>query len=148
MLWRSSQLISANPMNLNPSTSRLLLCLVAALPFATLANPVLDGLRSTAKQENPAFKDFSAAAGEKLYTTVGPKQVSCASCHTSSPKNAGKHATTNKPIEPMAPVVNPQRFTDAAKVEKWFKRNCNDALARACTTQEKGDFVAYMLSVK
>ena len=135
-------------MNLKPHTSRLLACLIAALPLVTLANPVLDGLRSTAKQENPAFKDFSAAAGEKLYTTQGPKQVSCSSCHTSSPKNTGKHATTNKAIEPMAPVVNPQRFSDAAKVEKCFKRNCNDALSRACTTQEKGDFVAFMLSVK
>ena len=135
-------------MNLKPHTSRLLACLIVAMPLVTLANPVLDDLRSAAKLENPAFKDFSAAAGEKLYTTIGPKQVSCSSCHTSSPKNAGKHATTNKPIEPMAPVVNPQRFSDPAKVEKWFKRNCNDALSRACTTQEKGDFVAFMLSVK
>jgi len=135
-------------MHFKPHTPLLLVCLIAALPLAGLANPVLDGLQSTAKQENPAFKDFSAAAGEKLYNSAGPKQVSCATCHTSSPKNTGKHATTNKAIEPMAPAVNPQRFSDAAKVEKWFKRNCNDALGRACTTQEKGDFVAYMLSVK
>jgi hypothetical protein len=48
----------------------------------------------------------------------------------------------------MAPSVNPKRFSDAANVEKWFKRNCNDVLKRACSTQEKGDFITYMLSVK
>ncbi|OQW86495.1 MAG: hypothetical protein BWK72_17365 [Rhodoferax ferrireducens] len=122
--------------------------LAVVLPLLANANPILDGYAAQAKAENPAFKDFSAAAGQKLYGTVGPNQLSCASCHTDSPKNAGKHAKTNKAIDPMAPSVNAQRFTDAAKVEKWFKRNCNDALARACTTQEKGDFMAYMLSVK
>ncbi len=135
-------------MKLQRLTTQLLLCLASALPLAAAANPVLDGLRSAAKQENPAFKDFSAAAGERLYTTVGPNKLSCSSCHTPSPKNSGKHATTNKVIEPMAPAVNPQRFSDSAKVEKWFKRNCNDALGRACTTQEKGDFVSWMLSIK
>ena len=128
----------------------LLTCLAAAclMPLAASANPILDGYAAQAKAENPAFKDFSADAGRKLYNNVGPSQLSCASCHTDSPKNAGKHAKTNKAIDPMAPSVNAQRFTDAAKVEKWFKRNCNDALARACTTQEKGDFITYVLSVK
>lgn len=128
----------------------LLACLAATLtlPLAAAANPILDGYRTTAKQENAAFKDFSAAAGQKLYTTVGPNQLSCSSCHTDSPKATGKHAKTNKVIEPLAPSANPKRFSDAAQVEKWFKRNCNDALARACTTQEKGDFMTYVLSVK
>ncbi|MGZ3790026.1 MAG: DUF1924 domain-containing protein, partial [Bacteriovorax sp.] len=35
-----------------------------------------------------------------------------------------------------------------AKVQKWFKRNCNDVLERVCTPQEKGDFVKYMMSIK
>ena len=122
--------------------------LAVALPLLVSANPILNGYATQAKAENPAFKEFSASAGQKLYSTQGPNQLSCASCHTDSPKNAGKHAKTNKAIDPMAPSVNAQRFTDAAKVEKWFKRNCNDALARACTTQEKGDFMAYVLSVK
>jgi hypothetical protein len=128
--------------------SALLTCLALALPIAANANAVLDGYHTQAKQESAAFKEFSAAAGEKLYTTVGPNQLSCSSCHTSSPKNIGKHAKTNKAIEPMAPSVNPKRFSDAANVEKWFKRNCNDALGRACTAQEKGDFMTYVMSVK
>jgi len=121
--------------------------LALVLPLATSANPVLDDYKAQARQENPAFKEFSVDAGRKLYTTVGPAQISCSSCHTDSPKNAGKHAKTNKVIEPLAPAVNPKRFAELANVEKWFRRNCNDVLGRACTTQEKGDFVAYVSSV-
>jgi mono/diheme cytochrome c family protein len=128
--------------------AHLIATLAITLPVLANANAILDGYKAQAKQENAAFKDFSAAAGQKIYTTVGPNQLSCSSCHTDSPKNEGKHAKTNKVIDPMAPSVNPKRFTDLAQVEKWFKRNCNDALGRACTTQEKGDFMSYVLSVK
>lgn len=123
-------------------TAATLTALAITLPLAAAANPILDGYQAETKGT------FSAAAGEKLYKTVGPNQLSCSSCHTDSPKNVGKHAKTNKTIDPMAPSVNPKRFTNAAQVEKWFKRNCNDALGRACTTQEKGDFMTYVMSVK
>ena len=123
-------------------------CGALALPMSASANTILDGYRAQARLENAAFKDFSVAAGQTLYRTVGPNQLACASCHTDSPKNIGKHAKTNKSIDPLAPSVNAKRFTDAAQVEKWFKRNCNDALGRTCTTQEKGDFMTYVLSVK
>ena len=129
-------------MKVNSRCTALLASLVMALPLAALANPILDGYKAEIKGT------FSVAAGEKLYKTEGPNQLSCASCHTDSPKNVGKHAKTNKLIEPLAPSANPKRFTDASQVEKWFKRNCNDALARACTAQEKGDFMSYVLSVK
>jgi mono/diheme cytochrome c family protein len=125
----------------------LLACLTLALPLAAVANPILDSYRAPAKQENPAFKDFSVANGQKFYNAKGA-EFSCVSCHTDSPKAAGKHAKTAKEILPLAPSANPKRFTDAATVEKWFKRNCNDVLGRACTAQEKGDFIAYVLSVK
>jgi hypothetical protein len=127
--------------------SAVLTCAALTMPLLAAANPIQDGLRAQAKQDNPAFKDFSAAAGQKLYSTkVG--EFSCASCHTDSPLNAGKHAKTSKEILPLSPTVNPKRFTDVAQVEKWFKRNCNDVLSRACTAQEKGDFMAYVLSAK
>ena len=126
----------------------LLAALALALPLlASAANPIQDSYRAQAKQDHPAFKDFSAAAGQKLYTSKGA-ELSCASCHNDSPLAAGKHAKTNKDILPLAPAANPKRFSDAAQVEKWFKRNCNDVLSRACTAQEKGDFMAYVLSVK
>lgn len=132
--------------SINPAT--LLAALALALPgLASAAHPIQDSYRAQAKQDNPAFKDFSAAAGQKLYNSKGA-ELSCASCHTDSPLAAGKHAKTNKDILPLAPAANPKRFSDAAQVEKWFKRNCNDVLSRACTAQEKGDFMAYVLSVK
>jgi hypothetical protein len=128
--------------------SQLLACAALALPLlASAANPIQDSYRAQAKRDNPAFKDFSVAAGRQLYATkVG--EFACASCHTDSPLAAGKHAKTNKDILPLSPSANPKRFTDVATVEKWFKRNCNDVLSRACTAQEKGDFMAYVLSVK
>ena len=126
---------------------KLLLATCLALPVYAIANPVQDAYRAEAKQESPAFKDFSAANGQTFYNARSG-DLSCSSCHTESPKAQGKHAKTGKSIAPLAPAVNPERFADAAKVEKWFKRNCNDVLKRACTAQEKGDFMAYVLSVK
>lgn len=135
-------------MTVIPIRARLLAGIALVLPLVSVANPLLATYQSAAKQDNPAFSSFSVAAGQKFYASEGSKQLSCASCHTSSPKNPGKHAKTNKDIEPLAPSANPKRFTDAVQVEKWFKRNCNDVLGRACTAQEKGDFMTYVLSVK
>jgi len=92
----------------------------------------------------------SAQRGEQLFRAkAGQGEVeSCMSCHTSNPKASGQHVRSRKLIEPLAVVANPARFTDPAKVEKWFKRNCKDVYARSCSAQEKADFTAYMLSVK
>lgn len=94
---------------------------------------------------------FSAERGEKFFRAerVNGKgdKVSCMTCHTDNAKKTGM-TRANKVIEPMAPSVNPERFTDRTKIEKWFKRNCNDVYERQCTTLEKGDFMKYMLSIK
>jgi len=123
------------------------LAMLTTLPAVAAESPLLSDLRAAARQENPSFKEFSAARGESFYNAK-QGDIGCTSCHTASPKNAGKHAKTGKEILPLAPSVNAERFTDAAKVEKWFKRNCNEVLQRACTAQEKGDFIAYVQSVK
>lgn len=129
-------------------TSRMLaVSVVLMLPLMAIAHLIQDSYRAAAKQENPAFSDFSATRGEAFYKAK-TGDVACASCHGDSPKAHGKHAATSKDILPMAPVANAERFTDAAKVEKWFKRNCSDVLKRACTANEKGDFIAYLLAVK
>lgn len=90
---------------------------------------------------------LSAQRGAALYRTEHPgrngQAVSCAGCHTANPKQAGR-TRVGKRIEPLAPAANPQRFTDAAKVEKWFRRNCQDVLQRECNAQEKGDFIAWL----
>jgi hypothetical protein len=94
---------------------------------------------------------FSIERGEKFFRAerVNSKgeKVSCMTCHTANPKNTGM-TRANKVIEPLAPVANAERFTDKAKVEKWFKRNCNDVYERVCTTLEKGDFMKFMMSIK
>ena len=51
-----------------------------------------------------------------------------------------------KVLAPMAVSQTPDRFTDLAKVEKWFSRNCQTVYGRLCTAIEKGDFIAFMAS--
>ncbi|MDP1659049.1 MAG: DUF1924 domain-containing protein [Methylotenera sp.] len=119
--------------------------------FAAAPQELLKQYEGQAKQENAAFAGFSANRGASFFRAErlhsDGKKVSCATCHTADPRNQGK-TRANKVIEAMAPSVNPQRFTDAAKVEKWFGRNCKDVLERTCTSQEKGDYIQYLLSVK
>ena len=69
---------------------------------------------------------------------------SCTSCHGQSPKDMGKHQKTGRPIEPMALSVNPERFSDPAKTEKWFLRNCRWTLGRECTSNEKTNILAWL----
>jgi hypothetical protein len=101
-----------------------------------------------AQQENPAFVGFSAEQGQRFYARTHGKDWSCASCHGRSPSAIGQHVATGKTFAPLAPAANPERFTRPDKVEKWFKRNCNEVLGRPCTAQEKGDVLAYLLTVR
>lgn len=88
------------------------------------------------------------ARGQRLFATLQGREWSCASCHTAVPSQAGRHAATGKAIRPLAPAFNPERFTDAAKVEKWFRRNCNDVMGRECSAAEKADILSWLLTVK
>ena len=89
-----------------------------------------------------------AARGQTLFSSKHGKEWSCSSCHTATPTVEGKHATTGKAIAPLAPAFNPERFADAAKAEKWLRRNCNDVMGRECTAGEKADILAWLLSFK
>jgi len=115
--------------------------------FAETPSAVLASLQKEAATTT-AFQGFSATRGENFFKTRHGNEWSCTSCHTENPTAYGKHAKTEKAIEALAPSANAERFTNPKKVEKWFKRNCNDVLDRACTAQEKGDVLAYLLSVK
>ncbi len=109
---------------------------------------ILGSYEVQAKKENPKFAGFSAAHGDTFFhAKFGPEKKSCTTCHTSDAKAVGR-TRANKDIQPMAPAVNAERLTDQAKVEKWFVRNCQDVLARNCSAQEKGDFVAYLVSIQ
>ena len=110
---------------------------LAAVPAQVLAD-------YSAKAGAPADAD----RGQKLFTTRYGKQWSCASCHGEVPTQAGKHASTGKPIGALAPAFNAERFTDVAKADKWFRRNCNDVLGRECTVGEKADVLAWLLKLQ
>jgi cytochrome c peroxidase len=92
----------------------------------------------------------SVAQGRALFlgTHAGgrPDTPSCSTCHTQDPRATGR-TRAGKLIQPMAPSANPARFTDAANVEKWFGRNCDTVLGRACTAAEKADIIAYLASL-
>lgn len=90
----------------------------------------------------------SAARGQEFFSSKHGKDWSCSSCHTSNPTSEGKHAATGKLISPLAPAANAERFTDTAKTEKWFRRNCNDVVGRECSAAEKADVMAWLMSIK
>jgi len=90
----------------------------------------------------------SSSRGEQFFNTKHGKEWSCSSCHENPPNHDTKHIVTGKVIKPLAPSANPTRFTDEAKADKWFKRNCNDVLDRDCTAQEKAEVLSWLMTVK
>jgi Domain of unknown function (DUF1924) len=124
--------------------NRIIFVLTVSLApvFAQAQSPekMLDVYLQQARLENPGFS-ASASRGERIYfakqSDRGDKPTSCTACHTDSPKAAGK-TRAHKPIDPLAPVANVERLTDPKKVEKWFRRNCNDVLGRECNRAGKG----------
>ena len=122
--------------------------LAAGMTGAQTPQDLQRGYEAAARAEAPGFSGFSAQRGEAFFQSPHGGDWSCSTCHTRDPLAPGKHTVTGKSISPLAPAANPARFTDAAKVEKWFKRNCNDVLRRDCTAAEKGDVLAYLLSLR
>ena len=118
--------------------------LLAALALAS----TLAAGTALAAGSQAAGAPASAARGEAFFkaTHTGgkPDTASCTVCHTADPRSTGR-TRAGKPIEPMAVSANPARFTDPAKVEKWFRRNCNSVLGRECTAAEKADVVAWLI---
>jgi hypothetical protein len=113
-------------------------------PIAYAITPVEQLAGYSAQAGVPA----KAERGQQLFTTKHGKEWSCSSCHTAVPTVEGKHASTGKVIGAMAPAFNPDRFSDTAKTEKWFRRNCNDVMGRECTPGEKADVLAWLLTLK
>jgi len=103
---------------------------------------VVDNMQ--ASYRDSAAKEFSAAKGQMLWQQAGKDQRSCAACHGTDLRQPGEHATTHKVIRPMAPSVNNERLKEAAKIEKWFLRNCKWTWGRECSAQEKGDLLQYL----
>lgn len=130
--------------------SFLLLALLLPISGLSLAGPreqLLADYAAAAKAASPGFSGFSAVRGKAFHhqAFVGGKAETpaCTSCHGKDPSSTGQ-TPAGKLIEPMALSASPARYSDPAKVEKWFKRNCRDVLGRECTPQEKGDWLSFM----
>ena len=93
-------------------------------------------------------RPVSAEQGKAFFVNKHGRDWSCATCHGAPPTSMGKHITTNKLIDPLAPRLNPERFSRSSRTEKWFRRNCKDVLDRECTLAEKADVLAYLLSLE
>jgi uncharacterized membrane protein len=129
---------------MNRKLSFLLALLLAGVAGAQAATPA-DLAAGYAAQAGAAP---AAARGEQFFTSRHGREWSCTSCHGTPPTQSGKHAATGKTIAALAPASNAERFTDSAKTEKWFRRNCNDVVGRECTASEKADVLAWLMTLK
>ena len=123
------------------ASATLMCACVTATPAATPAD--LQAAYS-AGATSPANPD----RGQQLFTNRHGRDWSCSSCHGAVPTQAGRHASTGKPIAPLAPAFNPERFADAAKTEKWFRRNCDDVMGRECSAAEKADVISWLRALR
>ena len=124
----------------------LVLTLSASFVLADSPANLLDTYKAQAKASGVAAGDV--ARGQSFFNSTHGNEWKCASCHGALPTGKGEHAITHKVIEPLAPAINPQRFSDLAKADKWFRRNCKDVLTRECTAREKADVMAWLISLK
>lgn len=120
------------------------LLLASAMSWAGDTTAVQQQERWSAEAGAPA----GAERGRSFFVNRHGGEWSCSSCHGTPPTAEGKHASTGKRIPPLAPAFNAKAFTDSAKVDKWFRRNCKDVLSRECSAAEKADVLAYLNSLK
>lgn len=123
------------------------IALTAVEVRAETPSDFLQQYEAAARATDPSFKGVPSR-GATFFRERHGGEWSCSSCHTDSPTSVGRHASTGKPIQPLAPAANAERLTRAAKVEKWFRRNCRDVVDRECTPAEKADFVAWLMSIR
>jgi len=126
----------------------IVLALLAACGLANAETPrqLIDTYSAEAAAQTPGFK-ASGQRGAAFFAKrfgVSERMPACSACHTENPAQAGRHAVTSKDIKPLAPRANAERFTDPAKVEKWFRRNCKEVVGRECSAAEKADFVQFV----
>lgn len=134
---------------MKPNRQIIVTSVLLSLTTPTLASDAVAKLLQDYRSQTT--QPFSADAGRQLWIqtfsdTKGNKR-SCTTCHTSDPKQTGKHARTGKHIDALAPSVRPERLTEERKVRKWLKRNCKWTLGRECAAQEKGDLLTYLNSL-
>ena len=125
---------------------------------AVTAQKIADKYAAAAKAFDSNYVGLSAEEGKTFFNreviqfkgdTKNPgKAIACASCHTANPADTGKHIVTGKSIKPLSPAVNAKRFSSVKNVEKKFTEHCNEVVGSDCTPQEKGNYIAYLLTEK
>jgi hypothetical protein len=154
------------------------ICLGFLLAGAAVADETPEDLlaryAALARQQDPAFSGFVPERGKAFYfeqhVLTGIGEASCASCHLEDPRLAirahrapvlcrachvindhehpdPEHAK-KRHIQPFTPTRNAERFNDFAKVERYFEVNCRMLMKRDCTAREKGDLIAWLLTVR
>ncbi|MFO1319604.1 MAG: DUF1924 domain-containing protein [Burkholderiales bacterium] len=154
----------------------LFLCLGLTALAARGQSPeaLLSMYHEVAVKSQTDFSGFSVERGREFYRTVrhGPNgehacaschgidptraveghsgdiRAECPACHLSRPGATGRRPAIRREIRPLAPAADPVRFTDPDHTELWFDVNCFYVLGRGCTALEKGDVLAYLLSLK
>lgn len=132
------------PRSMVLASALMMLAMLSPIVRASDTTPIRQLERFTAEAGAPA----RAERGMAFFTTRHGGEWSCASCHGKPPVNTGKHASTGKSIDPLAPAFNAKSFADTARLDKWFRRNCNDVLKRECSAAEKADVLAYLLQLR
>lgn len=130
----------------------LVLPLAVACGLAAAETPrqLIDTYTAEAAAQAAGFHPSAQRGGEFFAKKFGvsEKMPACVACHTENPAQIGRHAVTGKEIKPLAPVANGERFTDTAKAEKWFRRNCKEVVGRECSPAEKADVVKYLAELR
>ncbi len=135
-------------MNLGNPAPALLVAAFTACPWVLAHAGDTTIAQQLAQWSAQAGAPGNAARGQTFFGSKHGGEWSCSSCHGTPPTRTGKHASTGKAIDPLAPAFNPKAFTDAARVEKWFRRNCKDVLSRECSAAEKADVLAYLAGLE
>ena len=137
-------------LTIRPRTALQLASVLCVLALQPLAAQTADtsAARQLERFSGLAGTPGQAERGRAFFGSTQGGEWSCSSCHGMPPTAAGKHASTGKAIGALAPAYNPKVFTDSAKVDKWFRRNCNDVARRECSAAEKADVLAWLISLK
>ena len=116
--------------------------------FAETPAQLLATYSGEAAKTQPGFTP-SVERGRNFYLEqrkVTDRMTNCAVCHGDDPKQPGTHIVTGKTIEALAPTGGSKRFTDQAKSDKWFGRNCKEVIGRECTPAEKADMLRFLIA--
>jgi hypothetical protein len=100
----------------NSVTTTFLIATGLVTASYVVADDAIDALLSEYRAGGAG--DFSAQRAQSMLTEVRGKghAQGCTACHTRDLTKPGKHIRTGKPIDALAPPVNPRRLTDSARI--------------------------------